>query len=114
VSSAVEWATLEGIAREYDRDLADQLVALFLAELPDRIAALTLGAAAGSTVVRDAAHTLGSTSLTIGAARLGQLCRDLEREWAEPAQVRALVPAVLAEADRVSCALREDYAGSNR
>jgi HPt (histidine-containing phosphotransfer) domain-containing protein len=122
--SGIDWAVLEQLALDYDRELADHLVELYVGELPSRVEAIVLGAAGESVVLRDAAHALVSASLIMGARRLGELCRDLERDGSDPARARSVVPALVVEAEVVLSCLsgrRSDpvpeesrYAGSNR
>src|SRR5436190_3311533 len=57
-----------------------ELVETFLAEVPKLIVAMQSGVAEGDVAkVRLAAHTLKSNAATFGAARLAELCAELER-----------------------------------
>jgi HPt (histidine-containing phosphotransfer) domain-containing protein len=112
--SGLDVRVLDELATDYDSDLADTLVELYLAELPHRVASIVLGASGSGEVLREAAHALSSTSLTVGARRLGELCLELERGWQDPAVARRLVPEVVAESDVVERELGSRYAGSNR
>lgn len=60
-------------------DLVNRIVELFKSESPKSIAALQQGLdLADLKLVRDAAHTLKSSSAYVGAGLLCERCRDLE------------------------------------
>jgi HPt (histidine-containing phosphotransfer) domain-containing protein len=60
--------------------------------------------------LRTAAHALKSSSLNVGAARLGRLCQDVEAlaERCDRATLENKVPTLLDEFSRVMAALREE------
>jgi HPt (histidine-containing phosphotransfer) domain-containing protein len=62
-----------------DQEFIADLVATYLAEGPDHLAAVAAGVAAGdaSAVIRPA-HTLKSSSASLGALRLSQIAREIE------------------------------------
>ncbi len=61
-------------------DLIPELIAIFLSETPPKIARLEQAAAAGDArAAREAAHSLRSSALNIGAERLATLAGELER-----------------------------------
>jgi HPt (histidine-containing phosphotransfer) domain-containing protein len=64
-----------------DQAFVDELVDTYLEEGERLVAAIAAAAAAGATddLVRPA-HSLKSSSLNVGALRLGELCRSLEEE----------------------------------
>ena len=64
-----------------DQAFVDELVDTYLEEGERLVAALVAAAAAGAAddLVRPA-HSLKSSSLNVGALRLGELCRSLEEE----------------------------------
>jgi HPt (histidine-containing phosphotransfer) domain-containing protein len=92
------------------------LLAAFLGETPQLLVALRAALADGDAAsLRAAAHSLRGTALYLGAARLADLCADLERlgggRLAEAAPlVDAVEPLVgrLAEALRAECRRLEE------
>jgi CheY-like chemotaxis protein/HPt (histidine-containing phosphotransfer) domain-containing protein len=88
-------------------EFAAMFVQVFLRELDGRLAGLHRAhAGADGESLRSLAHTLKSTSATIGARRLAELCRQLEAQAHDPSGPKAgiLVEDVDEEAD----AVRED------
>jgi CheY-like chemotaxis protein/HPt (histidine-containing phosphotransfer) domain-containing protein len=85
-------------------EFAVMFVEVFLRELEGRLAGLHRARAdADGESLRSLAHTLKSTSATIGARRLAELCRQLEGEAQDPAGPKAgiLVEDVKEEAGAV-------------
>lgn len=66
--------------REWGGDkLVGEMVRLFLAQAPDRIAAARTGSETGTAAdVERAAHALRSSSAQIGASRVEALCAQIE------------------------------------
>jgi HPt (histidine-containing phosphotransfer) domain-containing protein len=62
-----------------DDDFIRELVEAYLAEAPEHLAGMTAAAGAGdaAAMVRPA-HTLKSSSASLGAMRLSRICRGLE------------------------------------
>ena len=62
-----------------DREFLAELIDTYLGDSPRLFGELRDGLAAGdATTVRRAAHTLKSTSASLGANRLAATCRDIE------------------------------------
>ncbi len=78
--SAVEVAALERLVADLvERPLVEQLVDLFLAELPARRQAIVHSRRRLDVdLTRRAAHVLRSTSMLLGAKRLSDLCAQVE------------------------------------
>ena len=73
-----ELAELTGLG---ERDCAEEIAEVFVADFPARIAALRTAVAAGqSEAARQAAHALKGSSANLGAGRLAELCKVLEAE----------------------------------
>ena len=67
------------IARQSDPGFVQQVMELFMKQAPTSIRDITAGAVSGDMEkVWKAAHKLKGTSLQLGAARLGSVCKDLE------------------------------------
>jgi PAS domain S-box-containing protein len=83
----VDAAALDRLADELgDRRELDRIVALYLEQMPERVASISAASEAGDAdAVRFAAHRLGSASAVFGAARLAELCARLEKGDAAPA-----------------------------
>lgn len=76
-----------------DAELVRQIVERYLAELPDRLAAIDHAKALGDPdALAKAAHTLKSPSLLVGATELGRACRTIE-EAARRGELTAAVEA---------------------
>ena len=103
----IDTATLDRLADELGgRDVVQMLAATYLDELPGRTAALTEAAELGDLGgISRAAHTLKSSSRLLGGLGLGDLCQDAEHT-ADLATARALVPQVVALADRFGAELK--------
>ena len=62
-----------------DPELIEEIVGAFLEDVPDRLAEVAAGLAAGNApLVRRAAHTLKANGLTFGALGFAEACRELE------------------------------------
>lgn len=91
-----------------DLDFVDDLAQTYLEDAPLRLAALDDAAAAGDPAGLVApAHTLKSSSASMGAVRLADLARELEAAARNGAVPDALdrVAAMRAEYERVAAAL---------
>lgn len=61
------------------RKLLHEMIALFLASAPERLAAATVGVGAGdASAAENALHSLKSSSAQLGALRLSRLCEQGE------------------------------------
>lgn len=104
----IDEATLDDLLATLGGDEAflAELIGSYLADSPPLLDAMRAAAAAGDVVaLRRAAHTLKSTSASLGALRLSGVCREVEGA-ASAERVRAdLVEAAAAEYARVSEAL---------
>jgi HPt (histidine-containing phosphotransfer) domain-containing protein len=103
----IDWKALRLLADQLDDAVVVSILDAYTAQLPMRAAALRASVDDAGTPLRDAAHSLTASSFTIGAARLGQLCRDTEAavERNDVDKARALTVMALAEIDDVSEAL---------
>jgi two-component system, sensor histidine kinase and response regulator len=71
-------------------EFAGMFVQVYLRELAGRLDGLRQARADGDgETLRSVAHTLKSTSATLGAKRLAELCRQLEGETADPSGPKA-------------------------
>jgi HPt (histidine-containing phosphotransfer) domain-containing protein len=104
----VDFSALDELREVLGDVVADTVLATYLAVLPQRRNALAEAALVGGAVLRDAAHTLAASSLSVGASTLGETCREIEARVAsgDPSAVRLAADAV-AECDRVSVALTD-------
>lgn len=72
--------TLAALQRSGKPDIVQQVIALFEAESPKAIAAISDGVdSVDLTAIRAAAHSLKSSSAYVGATEMSERCRDLER-----------------------------------
>lgn len=92
----------------------EQLVGIYLETSPEHLAALrTALAATDPDGVSHSAHTLRSSSVTIGARRLGELCRLTEQAASDDDLTLAgeLAQALFAEYERVAVELEAEISG---
>jgi HPt (histidine-containing phosphotransfer) domain-containing protein len=83
-----------------DREFLGELIEAFIADSPTLFAQLRGGLASGDAgLVRQAAHTLKSTSASFGALRLAEACRAMEAQAAAGDLARLEQPTVVAEAE---------------
>jgi hypothetical protein len=75
----VDWDIVAELADELGDRFVEQITRIYLTELPDRRAAIVEAAVDPGPELRDAAHALASTSLVVGASRLGELCSSRRR-----------------------------------
>jgi len=105
------------LAQQLDDSVVEAIVAAYLGQTGQRSEELRAAIPGGDTRLRDAAHSLAASSLTVGAMRLGHLCRDIEAAVAAEDDVRAreLAQRALPEIDEVAIALAATrWAGSAR
>ena len=93
---------IRALQRPGKPDLLGRIVALFESETPKAIETMQQALDAGdAATLRDAAHTLKSSSAYLGAVALSARCRELERAARE-----GNLPACVGLAD----GLEDDYA----
>jgi CheY-like chemotaxis protein len=81
-------------------EVAAEILELYLAEGPDRVAGLLSGLEAGDAErIIDAAHRLKSSSALVGAARLSALCASIEASLRAGAPAAELASGIHAVAD---------------
>jgi HPt (histidine-containing phosphotransfer) domain-containing protein len=93
-----------------DVEFVESLIATYLGDAPTLIAALRVAAASDDVAaVVLPAHSLASTSITMGATALGETCRALEHEarGGSVADLAGRVEAISATFDEV----REELGG---
>jgi HPt (histidine-containing phosphotransfer) domain-containing protein len=111
--SAIDQSVLDDLEKSVgdDRSFLRELVETFLDDTPRQIAALRAGIADGDVETTNrAAHTLKSTSATLGALGLSAMARELQTmtapdstdssDLAEP-EIAALVDVIAAEYESV-------------
>jgi HPt (histidine-containing phosphotransfer) domain-containing protein len=108
---AVDGATLAELFESIggDREFLDEFIETYIGDYPSLLAALREGLASDdAAAVRRAAHTLKSTSLSVGALRLATMAREIEAtaEAASLVGAAPLVEATTAEFAAVAVALR--------
>ena len=82
---------LRALQREGAENLLDRLIREYLSSTPELIAKMRENAARGNaTAVRDAAHTLKSSSGFLGAIKVASLCQSLETQATEQALEQAV------------------------
>jgi signal transduction histidine kinase/DNA-binding NarL/FixJ family response regulator len=95
-------------------DMLAELVGVFVADVPRRLAAMRAAlAAANVTTARNVAHTLKGSSASLGAERLAGLCAEMERHAAAgaAAEMAATFAAIETEYQAVTTALAALPAG---
>ncbi|HXX60986.1 MAG TPA: Hpt domain-containing protein [Candidatus Sulfotelmatobacter sp.] len=98
-----------------DRTFLAELVEAYLADSPALVQAMRTGLATDDrTVLRRAAHTLKSTSASMGAIAFAAMCREVETNAleAEPPWLGAHIQAVALAYEPVAAALRERVRGA--
>lgn len=91
-------------------DVLREVLSLFLADAPERLAAIDRAVVAGSgPPVQRAAHAFKGVAAAIGATELQRLCREVEEAGREGALtgVQARLAAVRAEYARVRAAIEQ-------
>jgi len=98
-------ADLKELCEDTGEDVIAQLLEVFFAELPDRLAAVHALARAGElTAVSRDAHRMKGSAVSIGAQRMAQICGALEmaaERGGTSLEIGNLLAALDAEADRV-------------
>lgn len=109
VEPAVDVPTLTRLVGDLgDPAIVAETIALYLAELPERLAALEADLAAGdAAAVRLTAHSLKSASAMLGARPLSRSCLDVERAAAEGRLDSERLRRVRAAAGTAAEALRD-------
>jgi PAS domain S-box-containing protein len=103
-SGAIEIPVLDRLVEDLsDPQLVASVVRTYLRELPPRVDAIERAQAVEDLEALDlAAHVLRSTSTAVGASRLADLCRRLERGGSPSA---VAMPVIRGEADQVRAEL---------
>jgi len=100
-----------------DRTFLTELVEAYLADSPGLLAAMRAGLAVDDrAALRRAAHTLKSTSASLGAATFATTCREVETNAleADPAWLAERIQAVVVAYEPVAAALQERLGGAAR
>ena len=103
------------LAQQLDDSVVEAIVAAYLGQIDQRSEELRTAIPDAGTRLRDAAHSLAASSLTVGATRLGHLCQDIEAAVAaaDDARARELAHRALPEIDEVATGLAATrWAGS--
>jgi len=114
-SSPIDLRALALLAEQLDDSVVEAIVAAYLGQVAQRSQELRSAIPAGGAPLRDAAHSLAASSLTVGATRLGHLCQDIEAAVAaaDDTRARELAHRALPEIDEVATALAATrWAGS--
>jgi len=108
-SEVIDRETFERFRREVGADeFVAQFVGIYLSELDGRLDGIRRGREVGDAeLLTRLAHTLKSTSATVGALTLAERCRALEAEGANPSTpaVASLIEDVRAASEVVRRAL---------
>jgi len=100
-----------------DRTFLTELVEAYLGDTPGLLDAMRAGLAGDDrTALRRAAHTLKSTSASLGATAFAAACREVETNAleADPAWLEARIQAVAVAYEPVAAAMRERLGGGAR
>lgn len=106
---------LLSLSEEGDPELLLDLIEMFLADGPGKVAALMQGLADGDfETMERAAHTLKGSSGNLGARLLQQTCEQLQqstrnRDLGRTRQLAPLLSQQLADVDRALRELRDRY-----
>jgi len=114
-SDAIDLRALTLLSQQLDDSVVEAILAAYLGQIDQRSEELRTAIPDAGTRLRDAAHSLAASSLTVGAMRLGHLCRDIEAAVASEDDVRAreLAHRALPEIGHVATALASTrWAGS--
>jgi HPt (histidine-containing phosphotransfer) domain-containing protein len=96
-----------------DEAFLAELVGSYLADSPGLFDEMDAAIAGGDAVtLRRAAHTLKSTSVSLGALRLSEMCREIEQAAIGGELLAARVAGAAAEYERVHDALAARAAGA--
>lgn len=100
---AIDADVLDELVSELNPEMVRQLVATYLGELDRRRDGISAAAAAGDReAAQRGAHTLKASSLLLGAAALGAVCRELEH-----LDDAARLPALAAQVQRLAASAGE-------
>ncbi|MGP1676794.1 MAG: response regulator [Burkholderiales bacterium] len=116
-SAALDRTTLDnilGLGKSGGAALLRRVIEIYFRTAPDLIGAMHAAAAANDvTALGKAAHSLKSSSLNVGATRLGWLCREIETAARSnsPDLAAKLVSSITAEYTRVEGLLRTELKG---
>lgn len=108
--SAIDLPTFERLTQDLGADFVGELIETYCLETPQLIAQLPQALASqNAAAFRQAAHSIKSTSNTLGALQLGTLAQELETMGREGnlADVHGQVDQLAAEYDRVQQALKD-------
>jgi HPt (histidine-containing phosphotransfer) domain-containing protein len=100
-----------------DRTFLAELVEAYLGDSPGLLQAMPAALQADDrTALRRAAHTLKSTSASLGATAFAAMCREVETNAleAEPAWLEARIQAVTDAYAPVAAALQDRVGGTTR
>ncbi len=100
-----------------DRTFLSELVEAYLADSPGLLEAMRTGLRGDDrTALRRAAHTLKSTSASLGATTFAEACREVETNAleADPAWLAERIQAVAVGYEQVAAALGERLGGVAR
>ncbi len=111
-STLLDQAALDNIrAIDEDGSVLDEVIQMFLDEVPEQLDALHAAQAAGDLPALGAtAHAMKSASFNVGAKALGELCRRLEKQAkaGDAAGLGDLVGAIVGMVDTVRPLLRAE------
>lgn len=113
LDEAVLDSLLETVGR--DRTFLAELVEAYLGDSPGLLEAMRGGLRGDDrTALRRAAHTLKSTSASLGATAFAAACREVETSAleADPTWLAGRIQAVTAAYEPVAAALRERLGGA--
>ena len=102
-------ARLRQLTPPGEPDVLQEILNLFLDEVPKKIGALRTAVASGdATTVQRTAHSLKGSSGNIGAHAMYDVCRQLDARARseEPARLQPLVEALDAEYGKVAAEIR--------
>ncbi|HEX2740957.1 MAG TPA: response regulator, partial [Rubrobacter sp.] len=102
---------LRGLQQEGEPDIVNELISLFLTEVPSKLVALREAVAAGDAgTVERVSRALEENSANMGAVKLEALCTELEAmaRSGDLAAAQALIPRLEEELGRVRVAFRKD------
>ncbi len=105
-AAALDMAAVDALVLDIgDESLVRETMQTYLDELPQRIAAMTVGSDEQRSI-REAAHSLKSASAMLGASQMAALCLDVESAAGQGVCTPEQVERVRAEAPRVIDAMR--------
>ena len=102
---------LRGLQQEGEPDIVNELISLFLTEVPSQLVALREAVAAGDAgTVERVSRDLEENSANLGAVKMETLCTELEAmaRSGDLAATQALIPRLEEELGRVRVAFQQD------